>query len=139
MKYQVRFYLNLQEMEGKPDERFYDDIEANSKEEAIGKVMNQHFNGMSKSDRAYTRNCLSAKVMPSKDLAARFDQLSEAFNRQSLQLEQTEKMLAQYKRQLSELESVILKARNALTPRGMVKLSAEDKDPGGIRGEPGEA
>lgn len=56
---------------------------------------------------------------------AKIDQLSEAFQRQSLQLEQTEKMLAQYKRQLSELESVILKARNALTPRGMVKGAAD--------------
>jgi septal ring factor EnvC (AmiA/AmiB activator) len=60
-----------------------------------------------------------------KDARKKIDQLTEAFDRQSLQLEQSEKMLAQYKRQLSELESVIIKARNALTPRGMVKLSSE--------------
>lgn len=63
-----------------------------------------------------------------KELQKKIDQLTEAFDRQSLQLEQSEKMLAQYKRQLSELESVIIKARNALTPRGMVKLSSEQKD-----------
>lgn len=63
-----------------------------------------------------------------KEAMKKVDQLTEAFNRQSLQLEQTEKMLAQYKRQLSELESVILKARNALTPRGMVKLSSEQEN-----------
>lgn len=74
-----------------------------------------------------------------KKASQKIDQLTEAFNRQSLQLQQAEKMLAQYKRQLSELEGVIIKARNALTPRGMVKIAAEDKDPGGIQGEPGEA
>lgn len=63
-----------------------------------------------------------------KDAQKKIDQLSEAFDRQSLQLEQSEKMLAQYKRQLSELESVIIKARNALTPRGMVKLSSEQEN-----------
>lgn len=64
-------------------------------------------------------------VETKKSLQRKVDQLSEAFERQGLQLQQTEKMLAQYKRQLSELESVIIKARNALTPRGMVKLSSE--------------
>ena len=54
-----------------------------------------------------------------------FEELQAAFDRQELQLQQTEKLLAQYKRQLSELESVVIKARNALTPRGMVKLSSE--------------
>lgn len=63
--------------------------------------------------------------MDLKKASQKIDQLTEAFNRQGLQLEQTQKMLDQYKRQLSELESVIIKARNALTPRGMVKLSSE--------------
>lgn len=69
-----------------------------------------------------------------KSLQRKIDQLTEAFDRQSLQLEQTQKMLDQYKRQLSELESVIIKARNALTPRGMscerievMSLSGEKK------------
>lgn len=65
--------------------------------------------------------------MDLKQARKKIDQLTEAFNRQSLQLEQTQKMLDQYKRQLSELESVIIKARNALTPRGMVKLSSEQE------------
>jgi septal ring factor EnvC (AmiA/AmiB activator) len=63
-----------------------------------------------------------------KDAQKKIDQLSEAFDRQELQLEQTQKMLDQYKRQLSELESVIIKARNALTPRGLVKLSSEQEN-----------
>lgn len=63
--------------------------------------------------------------MDLKKASQKIDQLTEAFQRQGLQLEQTQKMLDQYKRQLSELESVIIKARNALTPRGMVKLSSE--------------
>lgn len=56
-----------------------------------------------------------------------YEELARAFDRQSLQLQQTEQKLKIVERQCSELESVVIKARNALTPRGMVRLSCEQE------------
>lgn len=56
-----------------------------------------------------------------------YEELEAAFERQGLQLQQTEQKLKIYMQQCSQLESVVIKARNALTPRGMVRLSSENE------------
>lgn len=65
--------------------------------------------------------------MKLKDALIRIDHLEKALDRMEVQLHQREVKLKVVERQMSELESVIIKARNALSPRGMIKLSSEQE------------
>jgi hypothetical protein len=53
------------------------------------------------------------------------EQLSEALERAELKLQQANKMIELQKNHISQLETIVIQVRNAVTPRGQQKPSAE--------------